>query len=228
MAGALGRILAGTWLAGSMLWGLPVGAQAGRPWSDPPADLNAGPLVPDAAPRTASAKPAQAWPDEAARRRPTQVAAPNAPSDPKETGSTRLAEPRRAPTRDVQETGSTRVAEPHRAPVPDVKATGSTQIAKKPEGSEPLALRRSTRKDTASARPSRDVREARVDQKPAVAAAPQKRHSQTARNNESDRVRTAQPAEYEVMRMRTLLYPDGRVVEVLSRPDQELVDLPMR
>ncbi len=207
MAGAFGRILAGTWLVGSMLWAPIVGAQAGRPWSDPPADLNAGPLVQDTAPGTASAKPAQAWPDEAGRRRPTQIAEPRSSSDPKVTGSTRVAEPRR---------------------LRDVQTTGSTQVAKKAEGSEAPALAKPSRKETVSPRNTREVREARVEQKPAMVAAPQKRRTQTARSSEPERIRTAQPAEYEVMRMRTLLYPDGRVVEVLTRPDQEIVDLPMR
>jgi hypothetical protein len=233
MARTFGRILAGALLAGAVLTSAGAGAQSNRAWSDPPADLNAGPLTEDPASRAGPARSADAWPDEAARRRrAAQVA---------QSGSSGKESPRTVDTRkvpDVRETGSTRTAGA-RDDAPAARESAAREAIAKAEEAETRAAaasREAVRKEAARQRKVREAREVRETREAQAretrarreAVAQQRRRALAARNTASDRIRTAQPAEYEVMRLRTLVYPDGRVVEVLSRPDQDLVDLPVR
>ncbi|HEX2555316.1 MAG TPA: hypothetical protein VHL98_16575 [Microvirga sp.] len=231
MAGALRRSLAGALLAGALLAPAAAVAQSGRAWSDPPADLNAGPLVEDPKSRGASAKAstksADAWPDEAARRlRPTQVAQPRTEPGAK-PDDTRTATRSSAPEADldVKETGSTRTAGSGGKSDARVTAAARAEEADEAASQAKAAAREKARKEAARQRRIQEAREVREAKARREAAAVQRRRALAARN--ADRVRTAQP-EYEVMRLRTLVYPDGRMVEVLTRPDQEIADLPVR
>jgi hypothetical protein len=83
---------------------------------------------------------------------------------------------------------------------------------------------RQERADKARAERVGRVRAAQEAQARRLAAAHERRQvaqqAATAR-----RAQVPQQTRYEVMRLRTLLLPDGRTVEVLTRPDQRLENL---
>jgi hypothetical protein len=231
MVGHLRRIITGAWLLGTVAVAPIVQAQPAQTWSDPPPDLNVTPLtVPSEA-----AKPVetQGRPDPAKRRRPETKTTRSSPTpDSNRTGLGRAASrdtsevAQAAAARRVREkqtaTRKLRQEQAERAREQQAERVRQEQVERTLE--ERAERVRQEHADKARAERAERIRQEQEAQARRLAAARERRQvaqpAATAR-----RAQAPQQTRYEVMRLRTLLLPDGRTVEVLTRPDQRLEDL---
>jgi hypothetical protein len=205
MAGEVNQALAGAYFLALVASGPAALAQGAGGWVDPsPADLKTPAASPAASSRPWTIPtPDAAWPDEASRRRATttQVAQPSEKPAATETPVKPVTRSAEAPPDDE--------AEPARRATPTKAAS-----KKKPPRERPVVAQRK--------KPASPVR--------AVASRPDRRRIAARPLNEEPvrAVRSAEYGQYEVMRLRTIEFPDGRRIEVLSRPDQAYVGFPFR
>jgi len=203
----LGRIITGAWLLGTVAVAPLAQAQPAETWSDPPPDLNVTPLtVPSEA-----AKPVetQGRPDKATRRRPeTKAARPNPAPDPNKTGLSRAAQGK--PSEATQAAVARRARE---------KRAAARKVRQ--EQAERAQEERAERVRHEQASRAREEQEAQARR----LAADRERRKVAQQAATARRAQAPPRPRYEVMRLRTLLLPDGRTVEVLTRPDQRLGDL---
>ena len=201
MAGSSGRWLLTASLISVLSATMPVLAQAGRPWVDPPPESGTTPASP---PAPAASAPA-AQPSQASASAPAPQ--PSSTSASSETPKEKEAVASRPP-----------------AEVSSRKEVAGEQVEQK------TTMERKVR------RPSQQAR---------TVTRPQKREEQTARRREPGlEVSQARPprngierraritrygsvqegvdAGLEVMRLRTIQLPDGRRIEVLTRPNQDI------
>jgi hypothetical protein len=228
MAGRSAPVFVGAWLLGAVAAVSLAQAQSGQGWSDPPPDLNAGPLTLDSGSTAARSLEAQDWPDEAARRRPpTEVAQPSGTPDVNETGSIQTAKEEAADA-DAARASAVRQRRAQQAAARKARekqvALARAEAARQERAKQvALAEAQAARKEREEqAEKARKVQEARVAARARKLAAARERRRVAEQDAEP------QPTVYEVMRLRTLVFPDGRTLQVLTYPDQEALDLSLR
>ena len=195
MAGISGRWLVTASLVGMLGSPLAALAQAGRPWIDPPSEGETTAPAPMSAPSSLPAKP------------PTQAAVPNpvAPPVPAPTEAKASAE-----TQPADEASPRKTATGH-------QAKQKTATARK--------SRASSQQANASARSQR--REGQVARRRATGTQLSQAESRgaierRARVTRYGSVQEGLDAGLQVMRLRTIQLPDGRRIDVLTRPDQDI------
>ncbi len=236
MAGRSKPIFVGAWLLGAVGVVSLAQAKSGQAWSDPPPDLNAGPLTTDSGSGGSQLRQAQDWPDEAARRRPsTEVARPSGTPDVNETGSIQTAGGKAANAEAARASAARQLrikqAAARKAREKQVALAQAEAARKEREKQIALAETEAARKQREKqAERARQEQKARVAARARMVAAAAREQRKIAAQQvaEAQPNQAPQPADYEVMRLRTLLFPDGRTVQVLTRPEQETVDLPLR
>lgn len=168
-------------------------AQAGRPWVDPPSESEAKTQPPAQAPASLPAPPAQAAvPDSAT---------PPVPSPPESKAS--AASP-------AAEASSRKTA-----------ADGPT----KQKASADRKVRARSQQASSSARNQR--REVQVVRRRATGAQisqaePRNAIERRARVTRYGSIREGMDSGLQVMRLRTIQLPDGRRIDILTRPDQDI------
>jgi hypothetical protein len=199
MAGSPGRWLLMASLMGVLGTSIPVLAQAGRAWIDPPAE--SGTKSPGSAPAPVVQQP--------------QAPAPAAP--PPAQLSSSPASTQVPKDKESAEAKALSVASPHREEsrqqvkektATDVKVRRPSQQVRNAMRSqrrdEQVAQRREPRVEVSQARPPRNGLERR------------------ARITRYGSVQEGVDAGLEVMRLRTIELPDGRRINVLTRPNQDI------
>ncbi len=220
MTRRFGRIAAGAWLLGAAAVAPHAQAQPARTWSDPPPDLNVTPLV--APSETAKPVETQDWPDEATRRRPgTKTAQPSPSPDPNKTELSRAAPKETSEAKTAQASAAARKAREKQAAARKIRKEHAERAREERTAARKIREAREARAE--GVRQERAER-AREEQARRLAAARERR--KVARQAATARQAQApQQRRYEVMRLRTILLPDGRMVDVLTRPDQEIEGL---
>lgn len=194
MAGLTGRWLVTASLVG--LLGSPSAtlAQAGRPWVDPPSDSEAKTQLPAQAPASLPAPP------------PAQAVVPNSlPPVPSPTGAKDSA-----------------------ASPPAAEASSRKTAADRPtkqKASAERKVRARSLQASSSARSQR--REAQVVRRRATGAQisqtePRSAIERRARVTRYGSIRERTDSGLQVMRLRTIQLPDGRRIDILTRPDQDI------
>jgi len=174
-------------------------AQAGRPWVDPPSDGEAKtqatttvPTPPPTSPQVGAHHGAPAPTQQASTPRPPQDEEKNV-----ETQSASEAVPRKAA---ATEQGKQKVAT-------ERKVRGSSQQASMPTRSQSTERRVVRRRE-----PTPEMSEAQ----------PRNGIERRARITRYGSMQEGLDAGLQVMRLRTIQLPDGRRIQVLTRPDQDL------
>ncbi len=195
MAGLTGRWLVTASLVG--LLGSPSAtlAQAGRPWVDPPSESEAKTQPPAQAPASLPAPP------------PAQAAVPNSAPPP-------VSSP----------TG----AKDSAASPPAAEASSRKTAADRPtkqKASAERKVRARSLQASSSARSQR--REAQVVRRRATGAQisqtePRSAIERRARVTRYGSIRERTDSGLQVMRLRTIQLPDGRRIDILTRPDQDI------
>ncbi|WP_262298632.1 hypothetical protein [Microvirga sesbaniae] len=195
MAGLTGR-----WLVAASLVGLLAGpstalAQAARPWVDPPSETETKALQPNPAPSSLPASP------------PAQAAAPSGATPPGPSPAEAKAGTEAQP---AAETSS-------RSAVADTQAKPRTTAERKTRSrsQQANASARSQRRDAQVAR--RRAAGTQISQ-----AEPRSAIERRARVTRYGSVREGLDAGLQVMRLRTIQLPDGRRIDILTRPDQDI------
>ncbi len=192
MAGLTGRWLVTASLAGLLGASSAALAQAGRPWVDPPSEAET--KAPISAPSSLPASP------------PAQAAAPSAtpPS------------PRPAEAKVDTEAQPSAETSP-RNTVADTQTKPKTTVERKtrPRSQQANASTRSQRRDAQVAR--RRATGTQISQ-----AEPRSAIERRARVTRYGSVREGLDAGLQVMRLRTIQLPDGRRIDILTRPDQDI------
>jgi hypothetical protein len=195
MTGFSGRWLMAASLVGALGSPLGVLAQAERPWVDPPLETGTKAQLPASAPSSLPGAP------------PAQAAAPNSATPPIPS-----------PT----ETKASTEAQPADETSPRKAATDS-QTRKK------AATARKTRAQSlqanSSARSQRRVGQVvrrRAPRTEVSQAEPRSAIERRARVTRYGSVREGLDAGLQVMRLRTIQLPDGRRIDILTRPDQDI------
>jgi cytoskeletal protein RodZ len=194
MAGFSGRWLVTASLVGILGSPLAALAQAGRPWVDPPSEAEAKAQAPMSAP---SALPPP----------PTHVAGPSpvappvpSPAEAKASAETQppdAASPRKT-ANDHQTKQKAATARKTRASSQQANASARSQ---RPQGQ--VARRRATGTQLSQAEPRTAI-------------------ERRARITRYGSVQEGLDAGLQVMRLRTIQLPDGRRIDVLTRPDQDI------
>lgn len=203
MEGSSGRWLLAASLISVLLATAPVFAQAGRPWVDPPPESGTTPSSPPTPAPVASAPAAQ--PSQAAASVPApQPSSASAPSEPpKEKDAVASRSPAEVtPRREgAGEQVEQKTATERKVRRPQQQARSATRPQKR---EEQTARRREPALEVSQARPPRNGIERR------------------ARITRYGSVQEGVDAGLEVMRLRTIQLPDGRRIEVLTRPNQDI------
>jgi|GEM_PF-2705594 len=205
MAGSPGRWLLTASLISVLSATTPVLAQAGRPWVDPPPESGATPASPPTATPAPAASAPAAQPSQAATSAPApQPSSASAPSEaPKEKEAVASRSPAEVSPR--KEGISERVEQ---KTVTERKVRPPTQQARsatRPQKREEQTVRRRD--------PGLEVSQAR---------SPRNGIERRARITRYGSVQEGVDAGLEVMRLRTIQLPDGRRIEVLTRPNQDI------
>lgn len=181
----------------------PVLAQAGRPWVDPPAEGSTTPSSPSASAPAALQAPAPA----SSTPQPSSASAPT--EAPKEKEAVAAQSPAEASPR------KEKAGEQAKPTVTERKARPAAQQARSVTRSQ-----RQERQATRRREPSSEVAEARP---------PRNGIERRARVTRYGSVQEGVDAGLEVMRLQTIQLPDGRRIEVLTRPNQDIAgELPGR
>jgi hypothetical protein len=201
MAGSSGRWLLTASLIGVLSATAPVLAQAGRPWVDPPPESGTAPSSPPApapaapAPQAAAPAPALSTPQ------PSSASAPSEASKEKEAVASRTpaeVSPRKEAAGEQVEQKAVTERKVRRSPQ---QARNATRPQKR---EEQTARRREPGLEVSQARPPRNGIERR------------------ARITRYGSAQEGVDAGLEVMRLRTIQLPDGRRIEILTRPNQDI------
>lgn len=201
MAGSSGRWLLTASLISVLLATAPVLAQAGRPWVDPPSESGTAPASP---PAPAVSAPA-AQPSQAAASAPAPQ--PSSASAPLEAPQEKEVVASRSPA-DVSRRKEVAGEQVEQKTVTERKVRRPPQQARSVSRSqrreEQTVRRREPGVEVSQARPPRNGVERR------------------ARITRYGSVQEGVDAGLEVMRLRTIQLPDGRRIEVLTRPNQDI------
>ncbi len=197
MAGSSGHWLLVASLLGVLGTSIPVLAQAERTWVDPPADGSTKPPGPAPAAQPQDSAPAAAPPPAQLSSSPTSTQA-SKDNENVETKTSTVSSPRREEAGEqVKERAAT-----------DSKVRRTSQQARNAPRSqkrnEQAVRRRAPRVEVSQARPPRNGLERR------------------ARMSRYGSVQEGVDAGLEVMRLRTIELPDGRRIDVLTRPNQDI------
>jgi hypothetical protein len=198
MAGSSGRWLLTASLISVLSAAAPAFAQAGRPWVDPPPESGATPSSPAPA----------AQPTQAAAPSPTpSLPQPSSASTPSEATKEKAAAatqppPEASPRKD--EAGD----QAKQKTITERKVRRSTQQAQSATRSQGREVQATRRRE-----PSLEVSQAR---------APRNGIERRARVTRYGSAQEGVDAGLEVMRLRTIQLPDGRRIEILTRPNQDI------
>ena len=201
MARSLGCWLLTASLIGVLSAATPALAQAGRPWVDPPPENGAAPSPPPAP------APATQPPEAAALTPVPSVPQPSSASAPSEAPKAKEAVAAQSPA-EASSRKEKADEETKRKTVTERKVRPSAQQARsvtRSQKRERLATRRRE--------PGSEVSEARP---------PRNGIERRARVTRYGSVQEGVDAGLEVMRLRTIQLPDGRRIEVLTRPNQDI------
>jgi outer membrane biosynthesis protein TonB len=202
MAGSSGHWLLAASLLGVLSAQAPVFAQAERPWVDPPAENAA---TPPAAPAPAAPPPQAATPAPAPPEPPSAPPSAQAASD-----KPAVEKPSSSETSPRKEAAS----EPARKEQAKRKSTASRKVDTAPQKTRKAARTLKREGQTARRRePNSEVSEVRP---------PRNGIERRARITRYGSIQEGVDAGLEVMRLRTIQLPDGRRIDILTRPDQDL------
>jgi len=197
MAGLSGRWLLTASFAAILMSPIAAFSQAGRPWVDPPPETGAKPPVP--APSPAPPTPQAAAPSPAS---PPQQAA-TSPSQP----DVQKADVASQPAPEVKERKAAANNQVKQKPVAERKSRASSQQANSSARSQKrngqLVRRRETSTQISQAEPRSGV-------------------ERRARISRYGTIQEGLDSGLQLMRLRTIQLPDGRRIEVLTRPDQDI------
>jgi hypothetical protein len=199
MAGSPGRRVLAASLISVLSATMPVLAQAGRPWVDPPPENGTTP--------SASPAPAPATPPAQAVAPAPPVSAPQQSSASSEVPKEKEAVASRSPA-EVSPRKEVAGEQAEQKTVTERKVRRSTQQARsvtRPQKQEERTARRRE--------PRLEVSQAR---------APRNGIERRARVTRYGSAQEGVDAGLEVMRLRTIQLPDGRRIEVLTRPNQDI------
>jgi hypothetical protein len=201
MAKSPGRSLLTASLISVLSAATPVLAQAGRPWVDPPPETGAAPSSPPAAaPAVQPPQAAAPAPEPSVPQRSSASAPSEAPKDKEAVATQSPAETSPRKEKAGEEAKQKTITE--RKARPSVQQARSAARVQKRER---LATRRRD--------PGSEVSEARP---------PRNGIERRARATRYGSVQEGVNAGLEVMRLRTIQLPDGRRIEVLTRPNQDI------
>ncbi|MBB3017777.1 pyruvate/2-oxoglutarate dehydrogenase complex dihydrolipoamide acyltransferase (E2) component [Microvirga lupini] len=200
MTGSPGRWLLTASLISVLSTTMPVLAQAGRPWVDPPPEAGATPSLPTPAP--AASSPQAAAP--AATPPTPQPSSASAPPQPAKDNETVAAQSRPEVSPRKQQEGE-QVKQKTAAERKVRPSTQQVRSTARPQKREELATRRRE--------PSLEVSQARP---------PRNGIERRARGTRYGSVQEGLDAGLQVMRLRTIQLPDGRRIEILTRPNQDI------
>jgi hypothetical protein len=206
MAGSSGRWLLTASLISVLSATAPVLAQAGRPWVDPPPENGATPSSPPA-PTPAASAPATPPPQAAAPAPAPSAPQPSSASAPSEAPKEKEAVASRSPA-EVSPRKEGAGEQVEQKTVTERKVRRSPQQARsatRPQKREEQTVRRRE--------PGLDVSQVRP---------PRNGIERRARITRYGSVQEGVDAGLEVMRLRTIQLPDGRRIEVLTRPNQDI------
>lgn len=199
MAGSPGRWLSTPLLIGILSAATSVLAQTERPWIDPPSEIGTA-SSPPATPAPAAQPPQAAAPEPSTPQQPSASAPPQVTRD-KEA----VASPSPVEASAPKEASDERVKQ---KTVTERKVRRSPQQARNPtrlqRREEQAARRREPGVEVSQARPPRSGIERR------------------ARVMRYGSVQEGIDAGLQVMRLRTIQLPDGRRIEILTRPDHDI------
>lgn len=200
MAGSSGRWLLTASLISVLSAAAPALAQAGRPWIDPPPESGATPSSSAPAPAT----------------QPPQAAAPiPAPSPPQPSSAS-------APPEAAKEKAAVATQTPSEASPRKEEATNQAKQKSVVE----RKVRRSNQQARSVTRPQRREEQAVRRREPGLevsqARAPRNGIERRARVTRYGSAQEGVDAGLEVMRLRTIQLPDGRRIEILTRPNQDI------
>jgi hypothetical protein len=195
------------WLWAASLIGVmsaaPVLAQAGRPWVDPPAEGSATPSSPPAS-APAAQQPQAVAPASAPAPAVAQPSSASAPSEaPKEKESVAAQSPVEASPR-KEKAGE------------QAKQKTVTERKVRPSAQQARSVTRSQKQERQAIRrrePGSEVSEARL---------PRNGIERRARITRYGSVQEGVDAGLEVMRLQTIQLPDGRRIEILTRPNRDI------
>ena len=199
MAGGSGRWLVTATLLGALASSPASFAQEERPWVDPPPET--GPQAP-AAPPAAPSIPA-----------PAQAAAPNpTPAAPQQASTA-------PPVRTVEEKKDVEAPSPtlSRKPASDDRVRQKTAAEGKVRSSPPRQASSPVRKRNEEQAARR--REPRTEVSRAEPRSSLERRARITRNGS---IREEGGSDLQLMRLRTIELPDGRRIDILTRPDQDI------
>jgi hypothetical protein len=198
MAGSPGRWLLTVPLISVLSAATPVLAQTERPWIDPPPESGTTPPS-SPAPAPAAQPPQAATPSPAPVPQQSSTSAPSQPAKEKEAVAVQ-------PPTETSPRKKEAVEQARQKTVTERKVRRSPQqvrSATRPQKREKQeARRREPGSEVSQARPPRNGIERR------------------ARVTRYESVQEGIDAGLEVMRLRTIQLPDGRRIEILTRPDQ--------
>jgi hypothetical protein len=194
MAGISGRWLVTASLVGMLGSPLAALAQAGRPWIDPPSEGETKAPAPMSAPSSLPPPPTQA-----------AVPHPVAPPVPSSTEAKTRAEAQPADEASPRKTATGHQAKQKAATVRKSRASSQQANASaRSQGREgQVARRRATGTQLSQAEPRSAI-------------------ERRARVTRYRSVEEGLDAGLQVMRLRTIQLPDGRRIDVLTRPDQDI------
>ncbi|MBF9197163.1 hypothetical protein [Microvirga terrestris] len=180
-------------LIGVLSAAAPVFAQTARPWVDPPSD--SGAAAPSPAPAAQATQPATPTP---------QASSASAPSEPtkEKAVATTQSPPEASPGKDEAANQTKQKTAVER------KVRRSAQQANSATRSQSRDERATRRRE-----PSQEVSQAR---------APRNGIERRARVTRYGSAQEGVNAGLEVMRLRTIQLPDGRRIEILTRPNQDI------
>ena len=199
MAMSPGRWLLTTSLISVLSAATPVLAQAGRPWVDPPPENGAAPSAPPAP--APAVQPPQAVAPAPSVPQPSSASAPA--EAPKEKEAVASQSPTEAsPRKEKADEGAKQKTVTERKVRPAAQQARSVVRSQKRE--RLVTRRREPGSEVSEVRPPRNGIERR------------------ARATRYGSAQEGIDAGLEVMRLRTIQLPDGRRIEVLTRPNQDI------
>jgi hypothetical protein len=216
MAGSLGCWLLTASLISVLSAAAPVLAQSGRPWVDPPSENGTTPSTPPT-PAPPTPAPVASVPEASAPATPPPQAATPAPL-PSAPQPSSASAPSEAP-KEKEAVASRSPAEVSpRKDVADKQVEQKTVTKRK--------VRRSTQQARSVTRPQKREERAARRREPGVevsqARAPRNGIERRARGTRYGSAQEGIDAGLEVMRLRTIQLPDGRRIEILTRPNQDI------
>lgn len=201
MAGASGRWLATASLLGALASSPASFAQAERPWIDPPPEAGSQAPAPSPAPSLAPAQP------------PAQAA---------------ISQPAPASSQQASTAASSQASEEKKtveAPAPVVSRKPASDDRAKQKAAVERKARSTPPRQASSPVRNRNEEQAVRRREPRTElsrAEPRSGVERRARITRYGSIREGGGSDLQLMRLRTIELPDGRRIEILTRPDQDI------